>query len=37
VLFGKSHLRDRDEKEVRGYRDALMLHGQGRSCASPRS
>lgn len=30
VLFGKSHLRDRDEEEVRGYRDALkLIHGQG--------
>jgi Fic family protein len=25
VVFGKSHLRDRDEEEVRGYRDALKL------------
>jgi Fic family protein len=25
VLFGKSHLRDRDEEAVRGYRDALKL------------
>ena len=30
VVFGKSHPRDRDEEEVRGYRDALKLvHGQG--------
>src|ERR1041385_2633766 len=30
VLFGKSHLRDRDEEEVRGYRDALkLIHEQG--------
>ncbi len=30
VVFGKSHLRDRDEEEVRGYRDALkLIHGQG--------
>lgn len=25
VVFGKSHLRDRDEEEVRGYRKALQL------------
>ncbi|HAK89714.1 MAG: cell filamentation protein Fic [Nitrospirae bacterium GWC2_46_6] len=25
VVFGKSHLRDRDEEEVRGYRNALRL------------
>jgi Fic family protein len=25
IIFGKSHLRDRDEEEVRGYRDALKL------------
>lgn len=25
VVFGKSHLRDRDEEEVRGYRNALKL------------
>ncbi len=32
VVFGKSFLRDRDEEEVRGYRDALKLiheHGTG--------
>jgi Fic family protein len=30
VIFGKSVLRDRDEEEVRGYRDALkLLHEQG--------
>jgi Fic family protein len=32
ILFGKSHqlLRDRDEEEVRGYRDALkLIHEQG--------
>jgi Fic family protein len=30
VIFGKSHLRDRDEEDVRGYRDALQLiHEQG--------
>jgi Fic family protein len=30
VIFGKSLLRDRDEEEVRGYRDALKLvHDQG--------
>src|ERR1700682_5458201 len=25
IVFGKAHLRDRDEEEVRGYRDALDL------------
>ncbi|MBI2181531.1 MAG: Fic family protein [Deltaproteobacteria bacterium] len=31
VIFGKSLLRDRDEEEVRGYRDALkLIHEQGR-------
>ncbi|MBM4386206.1 MAG: Fic family protein [Deltaproteobacteria bacterium] len=25
VVFGRAHLRDRDEEEVRGYRDALRL------------
>src|SRR5947199_4187604 len=25
LVFGKPHLRDRDEEEVRGYRDALKL------------
>src|SRR5207244_10300155 len=25
IIFGKAHLRDRDEEEVRGYRDALKL------------
>ena len=30
VLFGKSLLKDRDEEEVRGYRDALkLIHEQG--------
>ncbi len=30
VIFGKSPLRDRDEEEVRGYRDALkLIHEQG--------
>lgn len=30
VVFGKSLLRDRDEEEVRGYRDALkLIHDQG--------
>jgi len=30
VIFGKSVLRDRDEEEVRGYRDALkLIHEQG--------
>ena len=29
VVFGKSHLRDRDEEEVRGYRNALkIIHEQ---------
>ena len=31
LLFGKAALRDRDEEEVRGYRDALkLIHTQGR-------
>jgi len=31
VIFGQSLLRDRDEEEVRGYRDALrLIHAQGR-------
>lgn len=31
LLFGKTALRDRDEEEVRGYRDALkLIHTQGR-------
>src|SRR5437016_10022562 len=30
IIFGKPLLRDRDEEEVRGYRDALQLiHEQG--------
>ena len=30
VIFGKSQLRDRDEAEIRGYRDALkLIHEQG--------
>ena len=30
VVFGKRHLRDRDEEEVRGYRKALdLIHKQG--------
>ncbi len=30
VVFGKAHLRDRDEEEVRGYRNALkLIHEQG--------
>jgi len=29
VLFGKTHLRDRNEEEVRGYRDALKLVHEG--------
>ena len=30
IVFGKSVLRDRDEEEVRGYRDALkLIHEQG--------
>src|SRR5687767_9671982 len=29
VVFGKTHLRDRDEEEVRGYRKALdLIHSQ---------
>ena len=29
-MFGKAALRDRDEEEVRGYRDALnLIHTQG--------
>lgn len=34
IIFGKAALRDRDEEEVRGYRDALNLihtHGAGLS------
>jgi predicted DNA-binding transcriptional regulator YafY len=34
VVFGKSLLRDRDEEEVRGYRDALrLIHEQGAKLA----
>ena len=34
VVLSKSRLRDRDEEEVRGYRDALkLIHEQGRSDA----
>jgi len=30
VVFGKSHLQDRSEEEVRGYREALnLIHAQG--------
>ena len=30
IVLGKSHLRDRDEEEVRGYRNALkLIHEQG--------
>src|SRR6266480_1579354 len=30
IVFGKALLRDRDEEEVRGYRDALnLIHSQG--------
>ncbi len=30
IILGRAHLRDRDEEEVRGYRDALkFLHEQG--------
>ena len=30
LIFGKSALRDRDEEEVRGYRDALkLIHESG--------
>jgi Fic family protein len=32
VVFGKSLLRDRDEEEIRGYRDALkLIHEQGKN------
>src|SRR4051794_15406891 len=32
LIFGKPLLQDRDEQEVRGYRDALeLIHSQGRS------
>jgi Fic family protein len=32
IVFGKSHLRDRDEEEVRGYRKALdLIHREGKS------
>jgi Fic family protein len=32
IVFGKSVLRDRDEEEVRGYRDALkLIHEQGKN------
>ena len=31
VIFGKPHLRDRNEEELRGYREALdLIHGRGR-------
>jgi Fic family protein len=31
IVFGKALLQDRDEEEVRGYRDALkLIHGQGK-------
>lgn len=31
LMFGKAALRDRDEEEVRGYRDALnLIHNEGR-------
>jgi len=34
IVFGKSHLRDRDEEEVRGYRKALdLIHSKGSSLA----
>jgi len=30
IVFGKAHLRDRNEEEIRGYRDALkQIHEQG--------
>ncbi len=30
IIFGKPHLRDRDEQEVRGYRNALnLIHSKG--------
>jgi Fic family protein len=32
IVFGKSHLRDRDEEEVRGYRKALdLIHTKGKA------
>src|SRR5713101_3440684 len=32
IVFGKRHLRDRDEEEVRGYRNALkLIHEQASS------
>ena len=34
VVFGRAHLRDRDEEEVRGYRNALeLLHTNSSSLA----
>ena len=34
IVFGRSHLRDRNEEEVRGYRDALKrIHEMGSSLA----
>lgn len=34
IIFGKPHLRDRDEEEVRGYRDALkLIHDQANQLA----
>jgi Fic family protein len=34
VVFGKAHLRDRDEEEVRGYRKALdLIHSKGAGLA----
>ena len=34
VVFGRTHLRDRDEEEVRGYRNALeLLHTKSSSLA----
>jgi hypothetical protein len=32
IIFGRAALRDRDEEEVRGYRDALrLIHGKGQA------
>ncbi len=34
IVFGKSHLKDRDEEEVRGYRNALkLIHEKGAGLA----
>ncbi len=37
LIFGRPALRDRDEEEVRGYRDALeLIHEQGQNSPSPK-